>query len=262
MKVLAIIQARLSSSRLPGKVLLKIKNKHIIEHIYRNLEKSKFIDKVVIATSNHKSDRKLVNFCKKNKLKIHTGSLNNVLKRFMDVLKIYNPEYVVRVTADSPIIDLKILDFYIRNMKKFKSDCFFFSHNSSLLKGYDVYSFKLLKIVNKFSNNKKDKEHVGSFYIKKNLTKFNTLRIDIPKIFRTSKFKISIDTKTDYENIKNLIYLNKSFKINLKNLIRIMERNKDKILKPLKKNESIDNRLLNKIKIVKKKFNNRVLLDL
>ena len=147
-------------------------------------------------------------------------------------------------------------------MKKFKSDCFFFSHNSSLLKGYDVYSFKLLKIVNKFSNNKKDKEHVGSFYIKKNLTKFNTLRIDIPKIFRTSKFKISIDTKTDYENIKNLIYLNKSFKINLKNLIRIMERNKDKILKPLKKNESIDNRLLNKIKIVKKKFNNRVLLDL
>ena len=64
-KVLAIIQARLSSSRLPKKILLKIKKKSILEIIYRNLEKINSIDKVIVATSKNKSDKELSLYCKK-----------------------------------------------------------------------------------------------------------------------------------------------------------------------------------------------------
>lgn len=262
MKVLAIIQARLSSSRLPGKVLLKIKNKTIVETIYDNLKKSKLIDKVLIATSNNVTDEKLVKLCKEKKLNYFAGSLNNVLKRFIDIIKIYKPKYVIRVTADSPIIDLKVLNFYIRNMKKFDSDCFFLSHNTSLLAGYDVYSSSLLKNVYRLSSNKKDKEHVGSFYIKKNIDKFNTLKIVIPKFLRSSKYKLSIDTDKDYKNIKKLIEISKSSKIDLKSLIKIMKKNRKNITNHTNKNESQDNKMLKKIKIVKKKFNNQVSLEL
>ena len=67
-KVLAIIQARMSSSRLPKKILLKIKKKSILEIIYKNLEKINSIDKVIIATSRNKSDKELSNYCKKKNL--------------------------------------------------------------------------------------------------------------------------------------------------------------------------------------------------
>ena len=67
MDVIAVIQARMSSSRLPGKVLFEINKKTILEHIYQNLKKSKLIDKVVVATSTDKTDKELVNFCKKKK---------------------------------------------------------------------------------------------------------------------------------------------------------------------------------------------------
>jgi len=66
MQVIAIIQARMSSTRLPGKVLLEIKNKTILEHIYQNLKTLKLIDKVIVATSTDKTDERLVNFSKNN----------------------------------------------------------------------------------------------------------------------------------------------------------------------------------------------------
>ena len=117
-KVLAIIQARLSSSRLPKKILLKIKKKSILEIIYRNLEKINSIDKVIVATSKNKSDKELSLYCKKKNFNFFEGSLNNVLNRFIKIIKIYNPKYIVRVTADCPIIDPKVLDTFIKTLKK------------------------------------------------------------------------------------------------------------------------------------------------
>jgi len=262
MQVIAIIQARMSSTRLPGKVLLKIKNKAILEHIYQNLKKLKLIDKVIVATSTNKTDERLVNFCKKKKMDYCIGSLKNVLKRFVDIIKIYKPKFIIRVTADSPIIDLKVLNFYIKNMKKFNMDCIFFSHKTTFLTGYDIFSSDLLKKAIKNSSDARDKEHVGSFYIRKNINKFKTLKIVIPEFLRSSKYKLSIDTFEDYTNIKNLIELNKISKINLTKIVKIMKKNKYNFFKHKNENESLDNKNFKKIKINKRMFSKQLLLKI
>ena len=262
MQVIAIIQARMSSSRLPGKVLLKINNKAILEHIYQNLNKLKLIDKVIVATSTDKTDERLVNFCKKKKMNYYKGSLKNVLKRFVDIIKIYKPKFIIRVTADSPIIDLKILNFYIRNMKKFNTDCTFFSHKTTLLTGYDIFSSDILKKAIKNSSETRDKEHVGSFYIRKNINKFKTLKIVIPKFLRSSKYKLSIDTLADYTNIKKLIEANKMSIINLTKIVKIMKKNKYNYFNHTIENESLDNRTYKKIKINKSIYSKKLLLKI
>ena len=74
----AIIQVRLNSKRLPGKALLKINDKTVLENIIVRLKKSKSIKKIIVSTSNKKSDYPIVHFCKKNKILVFKGSLNHV----------------------------------------------------------------------------------------------------------------------------------------------------------------------------------------
>jgi len=80
--VLCIIQARYSSKRLPGKVLKKILGTTVLKRVVDQVKKSKKISKIIIATSNNKTDKKIINFCKKNKIQCISGPLNNVFKRF------------------------------------------------------------------------------------------------------------------------------------------------------------------------------------
>ena len=147
-------------------------------------------------------------------------------------------------------------------MKKFNTDCTFFSHKTTLLTGYDIFSSDILKKAIKNSSETRDKEHVGSFYIRKNINKFNTLKIVIPKFLRNSKYKISIDTLEDYTNIKKLIELNKTSKINLSKIVEIMKKNKYNIFNHKKGNESQDNKTYKKIKINKNIYNKKLLLKI
>ena len=110
MNVIAIIQARMSSSRLPGKVLFDLAGKPIIWHIVNRLKECKNVNHIVVATSNLSSDDDLVNYCKNNKIDYYRGSLNNVLSRFTELLDIYKSNYFVRVTGDCPLISPIYID--------------------------------------------------------------------------------------------------------------------------------------------------------
>ena len=82
-----IIQARMNSSRLPGKVLLKVNKKTLLEYLIERVKKINFINKIIIATTNNKSDKKIINLCKKLDIKYFCGSEKNVLKRVYDAAK-------------------------------------------------------------------------------------------------------------------------------------------------------------------------------
>ena len=84
--MLAIIQARCSSKRFPNKALKIVYDKPLIHHVILKLLKSKKISKIIVATSNHKSDDKLVKYLKKIKVEFFRGSLQNVAKRFLDLV--------------------------------------------------------------------------------------------------------------------------------------------------------------------------------
>ena len=108
--MLCIIQARHSSKRLPGKVLKKILGLTILERVINQVRKSKKIKKIIVATSDHITDKKIIKLCQKNNIDCIFGSLNNVFKRFHLVLKSKQYKSFVRVSADSPLIDPSLID--------------------------------------------------------------------------------------------------------------------------------------------------------
>ena len=100
-----IIQARMSSKRLPGKVLKKINGKPVLEIMLNRLEKIKNKFKIIVATSYTKEDEKIVQLCKRLKSDYFRGSLNDVMQRYIKCAKNYKFEHIVRLTGDAPLID-------------------------------------------------------------------------------------------------------------------------------------------------------------
>ena len=120
--VVAIIQARMSSTRLPGKVLKPLIGKPIIHHIYERVKRCSEVDNVVVATSTDLSDDELYRYCEDNQITCIRGDLQNVLQRFFDVLAKYPSQYIVRITGDCPLIHPPFIDDQIRALKYFDAD--------------------------------------------------------------------------------------------------------------------------------------------
>ena len=120
--ILAILQARFSSSRLPGKVLKSILGKPMLLHQIERIQNSKRIDKLVVATSIEKSDNVIEEICLDNDIEVFRGSLDNVLDRFYQCAKLYNPEHIVRLTGDCPLVDWQAIDQTIQYHVKGKYD--------------------------------------------------------------------------------------------------------------------------------------------
>ena len=118
--MLIIIQARTSSRRFPKKVLHTLENKPIIIHVLDRLKESKFKNNLIVSTSVKSSDDKLVRLLKKNKIRTYRGSLKNVSERLYKTALKLKKKYFVRVSGDSPVIDVKILDRLITIFRKKK----------------------------------------------------------------------------------------------------------------------------------------------
>lgn len=108
--ILAILQGRLSSTRLPGKVLKEINGKPMILQQIDRLKHSKKIDKLVVATSVDPSDDELVQLLQHEGIDVRRGPLNDVVERFGLVADEFNPETIVRLTADCPLADAQVID--------------------------------------------------------------------------------------------------------------------------------------------------------
>ena len=109
-KLVAIIQARMSSSRLPRKVLRKIGGKPMLHYVVKQTRGSKLLDEIIIATTNEKKDDAIVEFCKNNKLRVFRGSKHDLLDRYYQCAKKYGASIIVRITSDCPFIDPGIID--------------------------------------------------------------------------------------------------------------------------------------------------------
>ena len=104
-KVIAITQARLGSTRLPGKVLLKIGTESLLEIHLRRILQSKSIDRLILATTTQPEDNAIVEEARRLGVPVTRGSVDDVLDRFYQSIKGEKPDYVVRLTSDCPLID-------------------------------------------------------------------------------------------------------------------------------------------------------------
>ena len=118
-KTIAIIQARLTSTRFPNKILEKVNNKTLIEILISRLNKSKKIDQIVVATPNDKSNRKIKNYV--GNTKIFFGSENDVLDRYYKASTKYKASTIVRICADCPFIDPTVIDKIINLFVNFNT---------------------------------------------------------------------------------------------------------------------------------------------
>jgi spore coat polysaccharide biosynthesis protein SpsF len=228
-KVDCIIQARTSSTRLPGKVLKKItKDETVIEFLISQLRFSKFINKLIIATTNLEEDKVIVNFCKDNNIKYFTGDSSNVLKRYFDCAKEFDSENILRVTSDCPLIDPNLVDHGIKMFLDGQYDYVTNSLESSFPHGLDfqIFSFKTLEYVYNNAILDSDKEHVIPF-IFNNKDKFKIFNIKNDNNF--SNFRITIDWIEDLELIKNIISRIQIRPILMNHVIKLLEENRELI---------------------------------
>ncbi len=237
-RIVAIIQARHNSSRLPGKILKKIKNQTLIEILLKRISLSKKIDKVVIATTKSKKDDSLIKILKKNKIDFFRGEENNVLKRYYDTARKFKAEVIVRLTGDCPLIDPKIVDqvinLYLKNNVSFASNIEPPTYPDGL--DVEVFSFKELRNANRHAKSKFDKEHVTPFIkYKKNIKKINkTFRLDL------SKIRLTVDEEIDFKLISNIFKNVKDIKrFGIEDIVRLYKKNKNifNINSNIKRNE-------------------------
>lgn len=191
-----LIQARLSSSRLPGKMLMNLGGIALVEYVYKRCLQSEEVDCVAVITSTEKSDNELVDFCRKKKIPVFRGPLNNVLQRYVDASLFFSVDTVVRVCGDSPFVDIYLLDNLLREKVNYEYD---FVSIENTLDGFlfEIVTVNTLNLIRDASLLDEDLEHV-TLYIKKNLTKFQCKFYDADlrptKLKRTS---LTIDTIDD-----------------------------------------------------------------
>ena len=206
MKTTIIIQARMSSTRLPGKILKKIAGIPTIELIVKRLKKSKLANDIIIATSNNSENKPLINYLKKKKIKYFCGSEKDVLSRFYFTAKKYKSKIIVRITGDCPLTDSSIVDEFIDKFKKLKVQYLSNTNPWTYPDGYDVevFSFDLLK--DAFKKAKKHHRKNGGVlisYLRDNKNyRIKNIKSKIKGGF--NKIRLTVDEKVDLELIRIL----------------------------------------------------------
>jgi glutamate-1-semialdehyde aminotransferase/spore coat polysaccharide biosynthesis protein SpsF (cytidylyltransferase family) len=165
MKIVAIVQARIGSTRLPGKVLKYIVNKPLIELLLSRLSKSNELDEIVVATSDHPQDDKLQSIVEALGYKCTRGSEKDVLHRYYECAKSINADVIVRITGDCPLTDPVLVDECIQGYKNTQVDYFSNINPSTYPDGLDIEVMSFQSIERAINETKSvfDKEHVTPY---------------------------------------------------------------------------------------------------
>ncbi|MDA9781664.1 glycosyltransferase family protein [Schleiferiaceae bacterium] len=169
MKVLLITQARIGSTRLPGKVLLPIGEETLLSIHLKRLRNCTTIDQIVVATTFEDGVESLIDICRESKVDFYQGSLDDVLDRFYQASIEYHPDWVVRVTSDCPLLDSRVVDQVVQ--EAIESDVDYCANiiTEDFPDGQDVevFKFSALELAWKEASLKSEREHVTP-YIRNN----------------------------------------------------------------------------------------------
>jgi len=219
MRKLIIVQARMTSTRLPGKVMKIVCDKPLLEHLINRLRRVKYADQVVIATTVNDTDNQIVNLCKELGTLYYRGSEGDVLGRYYEAAVKYGGDIIIRITSDCPVIDPEVVDylinFFANNIEKY--DYVSNTLERSYPKGMDaeITSFDTLKEAHFNAYDPFDREHVTPF-IKMRPQQFRLYNI----LYKAdmSRYRWTVDTPADLELITKiydaLYYKNPLFSLN------------------------------------------------
>lgn len=225
MNVAAIIQARMGSTRLWGKVMKKIMGKSTLWHLANRLKKSKFIDKIIIATTTNKKDDVIKEFASEYHLGIYRGSENDLVDRYYNTARKYNADVIVRIWGDCPLIDPEIIDKAMEKFLSYKAD---YANNFNprtfpLGMDIEIYSFNTLEQIWKETNDPFFREYPFEYiYANQNSLTAIYLKNDID----LSDLHWTVDYIEDFELIKTIFekLYSKDRVFNMKDILNLINK--------------------------------------
>lgn len=227
-RISAIVEARMTSTRLPGKVLLPLADKPALERLVERLKRSKYLDEIIIATTSNKTDDKIVELADSLGVQYFRGSENDVLERVLGAARSIKADIIVEITGDCPLVDWRLVDRGIFILFEKKLD---YSANNTVFSypdGFDVRVFprKILEKVSELTDDPIDRVHVST-YISAHAEIFKTANWQAEADCYYPKWRLTLDEKADYELIdvifKNLLPIDEDF--SAKDVIDFLNKN-------------------------------------
>jgi len=206
MRTIATIEARMTSSRLPGKVLLKVLDKSLLGYLIDRLKAVPSLDGIVLATTSNSQDDILANFAATENIMCFRGSESDVMARVIGAAQAANADTIVEITGDCPLIDPQIIEQAIQIFYANNADYVSNAHKRSFPDGMDVQVFSLdtLKYSASLTSDNLDHEHV-TLHIRNNPEIFSHLHIIAPPNMYWPELGVTLDEQADYELIRKII---------------------------------------------------------
>ena len=217
------MQARMGSSRYPGKMLKKLGDSSILEWVIKRLNRSEFLDNIVLATTISPIDDILEKKAKDLDIDVFRGSNEDVLRRFVDVSKYYSIENVVRVCGDNPFICHHEVDRLIKFFYKNPCD-YACNHANKLNNGYadgfgaEIIPFKILYKIDQIAKEKRYREHVTT-YLHENIQNFKLKGVPVPQDLAYPDLCFDINTIDDKRKLEKLVDIGVTINSNASNII-------------------------------------------
>jgi spore coat polysaccharide biosynthesis protein SpsF len=203
MTTIAIVQARMTSTRFPGKVLADLLGEPMVIRQLERISRSAVIDRIVLATSSDPTDDVLAEIATQHGIDVVRGDLNDVLQRFMQVMDIYNPDVVVRLTADCPLASPQVINKVIEHFQSSDADYVSNTMSPTYPDGLDVEVVKaeVLRRVAQLSTDAAEREHVTlGVYRRPELFTIENVENEAD----LSDLRWTVDTKEDFEFIQKI----------------------------------------------------------
>ncbi|MBB4823661.1 spore coat polysaccharide biosynthesis protein SpsF [Sporosarcina luteola] len=197
MKTIVIIQARMGSSRLPGKILKPLGEVDVLTYVTSRCKEIQGVCEVIVATSLLQQDDAVEQWCVDNGITCFRGSEEDVLDRYVQCAKQYEPDYVMRVTSDCPFVDYEMANAILALMERERVDIV--DVVGGLPRGLTVelISYEALLFIDKNGQENRHREHV-TYYAYEYREQFKRVSYDVPSNRLHPEFRITLDTEEDY----------------------------------------------------------------
>lgn len=208
-RVIATIEARMNANRLPGKVMLSILGKPMLERMIERVKRAKLVDQIVVATTKNRDDDAIATLAKKLKTGWFRGSEDDVLGRVLGAAEKYHGSIIVELTVDCPLIDPRQID---DGVKLFLSGNYDYVANDNIVqtvpRGFDVqvFSVKKLKEVDEITDDRRVHEHVSLYFYEHPKT-FRLKSFGPPIAERRTDIRLTVDTEKDLELVRRIFRL-------------------------------------------------------
>ncbi len=202
-RIVAIIQARTGSTRLPGKVMREIGGKTVLAHLIDRLKRVSTINEVVVATTTEARDTQIADLCRQLGIGIYRGSERDVLRRYVEAARVFKADIVFRATSDEPYKDPKVIQQVLETHLKNKTDYTCNNLMDTFPDGstVEIVDFPVLEKMDRMGEHPADREHV-TFYVRNRPDEFRICNVEARGKLRRPDLRYCLDTKEDFKVVK------------------------------------------------------------